>query len=472
MPTDLGSVTQPAAPHLPGSAHIVRALRPLKRKVPSWHEDEVILDEDATAEQAVQDGLWLPVTKPDTVRWLDLTLVVDASPSMALWRSTVTEVIALSEQLGAFRSIQLRLLDTHESAGAPATPVLRGGTLETPPRSPAELLDPSGRRILLVLTDGVGQCWRQDLVSPLLAQWGAAMPVAVVHLLPQRLWGRGGLALHRARLTVPGPLRPNRRWGLELSDAWLEPDPAAAVPAGVVPVPVLELEARWLGWWARLVTGSDRDPADATVLLAGPHAREPASSQGGARQSTGSTGGELSAHEQVLNFLSVASPAAFRLATLLAAVPVSLPVARLVQAELVPESGPDHLAEVFTSGLLRAPDTAAGGRAWDTVTFDFLDAVRGVLLSGARRAETAHVVRLVTEHFGHQISALRHFRDALDAPDSTPDPELTTDTAHYVAIERTVMRALSGPYLSRAGRLHHSTASRASAQVSDADTIG
>ena len=470
LSADLGGVTQLAVLKLPGAANIVRALRPLKRKVLSWHEDEVILDEDATAEQAVQDGLWLPVTKPDTKRWLDLTLVIDTSPSMALWRSTVTAFISLAERLGAFRTIQLRLLDTHEPAeGSPATPVLRGGTPVTPTRRPAELLDPSGRRILLVLTDGVGQCWRQDLVSPLLAQWGASMPVAVVHLLPQRLWASGGLALHRARLTVPGPLRPNRRWELELSDAWLEPDPAAATPAGVIPVPVLELDARWLGWWTRLLTGDHRDPAQATVLLTGPpagdHAREPASSQGGARESDGSTGGELPAHEQVRNFLSVASPAAFRLATLLAAVPVNLPVARLVQAELVPESGPEHLAEVFTSGLLRPPDAASGGGAWDTITFNVPEAVREVLLSGARRAETAHVVRLVTDHFGDQIGALRHFRDALDAPDITPDPELTADTAHYVAIERTVMRALSGPYLSRAGRL------RSSALVHDADRI-
>jgi tetratricopeptide (TPR) repeat protein len=471
---DLGGVTQLAAPNLPGAADIVRALRPLKRKVPCWYEDEVVLDEDATAEQAVQDGLWLPVTTPDTERWLDLTLVVDTNPSMALWRSTVTAFISLAERLGAFRTIQLRLLDTHVDThgpveGSPATPVLRGGTPVTPIRGPAELLDPSGRRILLVLTDGVGQCWRQGLVSPLLAQWGASMPVAVVHLLPQRLWASGGLALHRARLTVPGPLRPNRRWGLELSDAWLEPDPAAATPAGVVPVPVLELEARWLGWWARLLTGRYRDPAQATVLLtvlpAGDHAREPVSPQGGARESDGSTGGEPPAHEQVRNFLSVASPAAFRLATLLAAVPVNLPVARLVQAELVPESGPEHLAEVFTSGLLRPPDTAAGRRAWDTVTFTVPDEVREVLLSGARRAETAHVVRLVTEHLGDQIGVLRHFRDALDAPDSTPDPELTADTAHYVAIERTVMRALSGPYLSRADRLC------SSAPVNDADRM-
>lgn len=466
--TDLGGVALSAAPPLPGAADIVRALRPLKRNVLSWREDEAILDEDATAERAVQDGLWLPMTKPDTQRWLDLTLVVDTSPSMALWRSTVTAFISLAERLGTFRSIQLRLLDTHEPpAGSPATPVLRGGTPATPTRSPAELLDSSGRRILLVLTDGISQCWRQDLVAPLLAQWGAAMPVAVVHLLPQRLWTSGGLALHRALLTVPGPLRPNRRWGLKLSDAWLEPDPAAAKPVGVVPVPVLELEARWLGWWARLITGSHREPAQATVLLAGDHARQPASSQGGARESQGSTGSELPAHEQVLNFLRVASPAAFRLATLLAAVPVSLSAARLVQAELVPESGPAHLAEVFTSGLLRPPDTA-GRRAWDTITFNVPEAVREVLLSGARRAETAHVVRLVTTYLGDQIGALRHFRDALDAPDSTPDPDLTADTAHDVAIERTVMRALSGPYLSRAGRLRHSPRWTS---VSDGDRI-
>jgi tetratricopeptide (TPR) repeat protein len=454
-PDEAPRLPPPAGSPLPGSAEIVHALRPLTRKVLSWRADEVVLDEDATAEQAVQDGLWLPVTRPDTVRWLDLTLVVDTSLSMALWRSTVSALISLLERLGAFRSIQLRLLDTDEPpAGSPAAPVLRGGTPATPARDPAELLDRSGRRILLVLTDGVGQCWRQDLVSPLLAQWGGSMPVAVIHLLPQRLWGRGGLALHRAWLTVPGPVRPNRRWGLELSDAWLAPDPASAVPAGVMPVPVLEWGPRWLGWWARLVTGGHRDPVEATVLLAGDHAPEPAPSADGAPGSNGSAGGQPWADERVRNFLSVASPSAFRLATLLAAVPVSVPVARLVQSELVPESGPDHLAELFISGLLR-PSGAAGGRhAWDTGTFDFDDDVRGVLLSGARRSETAHVVRLVTERLDDGHGVLRHFRDALDAPDDTHDPELTAGTAHHVAIECTVMRALSGPYLSRADRLH------------------
>jgi tetratricopeptide (TPR) repeat protein len=149
----------------------------------------------------------------------------------------------------------------------------------------------------------------------------------------------------------------------------------------------------------------------------------------------------------------MASPEAYQLATLLAAVPVSVPVAQLVQAQCVPNSGRDHLVEVLTSGLLQPQPTANGGRAWDAVTFNFIGKTREVLLSGARRTDTAHVVRLVADKFGDQISPLRHLPDALENPNSTPDPELTAETAHFVAIEGAVMRALSGPYLSRAGRL-------------------
>lgn len=463
VPTDLGG-GQPVAALLSHSSNLVRALRPLKRKVPSWREDEVTLDEEATAELAVRNGFWWPVTKPRTARWLDLTLVVDAGPSMGLWQSTVTEFISLLQQLGAFRTIQLRLLDTATGSA----PILRGGMPGTPTRGPAELLDPFGRRIMLVLTDCFSEVWRSGQISPMLARWGAAMPVAVVHLLPQRLWTRDGLPLHRARIAVQGELRPNVRWGLRLPDAWLDPDLAEIGQGDVVPVPFLELEARWLGWWARIVAGERGGPADAMVLLTGNKVGDLAPGTPSGERDISPI--EISPELRVQNFLSVASPPAFRLATLLAAVPVSVPVARFVQAEFVPDSGPDHLAEVFTSGLLQ---DAAMDRAWDTITFDFREAVREVLLSGARRSETANVVRRVIERFGSRFSVLGWFRDALAGPDNAPDPVVTSDNAYYVAIERTVMRALSGPYLSRADRLTNSLGSeQALAGLSSGSTTG
>src|SRR5262249_46823841 len=44
-------------------------------------------------------------------------------------------------------------------------------------------------------------------------------------------------------------------------------------------------------------------------------------------------------------------------------------------------------------------------------------------------------------------------RDALDAPDITPDPVLSSEGRYLVALEGTVMRALSGDYSSRADRI-------------------
>jgi len=430
-------------PSLPARSSMVRALRRLKRRVPSRRPGDVVLDVDATAEHAVESGgIWSPVTKPGTTRWLDLTLVIDCGPSMAAWRATVTAFIGVLQQSGAFGSIQLRLLDTRQQGkGGPSPPVLRGGTPATPARSPAEILDRSGRRIVLVVTDGVSAPWPSGLVNPMLAGWAAVLPVAVVHLLPQRLWARNGLAVRQARLTVPAPLSPNGNWAAELSDAWLEPEPRAGLAPGTVAVPVLEPDARWLRWWARLITGTG-GAVGATVLLA-------STASAPAPVTVDAAAASLSACERVRRFHRIASPPAFRLATLLAAVPISLPVARHVQSELVPEAGSDHLAEVLTSGLLQPSGT--GDASWDTAQFEVPQAIRIELLSGARRSETARVVRVTADRFADQIPWLTRIRDALDDPDGTPDPAYTPEAAgaDQVAVERAVMHGLSGPYRHR-----------------------
>jgi hypothetical protein len=184
-----------------------------------------------------------------------------------------------------------------------------------------------------------------------------------------------------------------------------------------------------------------RPAGHATVLLSGETPM----------QSAPPAAGEPSPRERVHHFYAIASPPAFRLATLLAAVPVNLQVARHMQAELVPESGPDHLVEVLASGLLQ-PSGMGTDRPWDSVTFEIPEAVRAELLGGARRSETARAVKVAAERFGDQLGGLNRLRYALDDPDRTPDPVYTAETAEEVAIERTVMRALSGPYRSRADR--------------------
>ncbi|WP_103348474.1 FxSxx-COOH system tetratricopeptide repeat protein [Amycolatopsis sp. CA-128772] len=433
---------------LSDSAAFARALQPFKRKVRSRRPRDVELSEGRTAEHAAETGNWLPVLVPSQVRWLNLTVVLDSAPSMSLWRSQVSAFVALLKRRGGFRSVQVRLLDTAKSGyaedGTVIAPVLRGGTPDAPARGPGELLDPSGERVMLVVTDGVGDAWRRDLVSPLLSVWAKAMPVAVVHLLPQRLWSRGGLDVHRVVVSAGGPVAANAKLGVRLQDAWLDPEGALELLAGTTVVPVLEFSPRWLSWWADLTARGTGGERIAKALLVGdrPNAAD--------REPVVSRREFASAEEQVRVFHADASPQAYQLAVLLAAVPVTVGTARTLQAELVAGAELSHLTEVFGSGLLERVDDDT---EWNAATWEFGPRVRQILLRGARRSETASAVITASREHAREGGALARLRDAVLDPDATPDPDLATAAEHEVDLERVVMRALSGPYLSRADRL-------------------
>jgi tetratricopeptide (TPR) repeat protein len=441
---------------LPDSLRLFRALRPLKREIPSHRDDALVLDEETTADWAAQTGVWWPMTRARRERWLDLTLVVDTGGVPALWRSRVNAFVTLLERLGAFRSIQVRQLDT---IGTGNGPVLRGATPDAPERDPAEILDSSGRRAVLVITDGVGEAWRRNQLMPMLAGWGRRMPVTVLHLLPQHLWSRCGMVLHRARLGVPTALMPNNRWTLELPDAWLEPDSPTPKAPGPVPIPVVALQPRWLSWWARLITGGHRGQTNGRVLLAD----DESSMASMAPQA------ELSATELVHRFRSLASPPALRLATLLAALPVHLDVVHLVQRRFITESRPEDLSELLLNGLLYS--TAQQDGEGDTTAFAFPEAVRGLLLNGARRSETAGVVRAAAAYFGERLPVLGHIRDAIADPHNTPDPVVNQDNVANIELESAIMRALSGPYLSRADRLNDAVRQEAVAVLPTSESV-
>jgi tetratricopeptide (TPR) repeat protein len=444
-----GTSARPVVPMdtgLPGTLEVLRALHPLKRHIWSPRQDDVVVDEVATAERVAQDGLWWPVVRPRQERWLDLTIVVDGGPSMALWRSRVAAFVRLVEESGAFRTIRVRRLVTDGvSGGVPLSPVLRGDTRDASERDPAEILDHSGRRVVLVLTDGLAPAWRADLTGPVLARWARVMPLAVINMLPQWLWTRAGLAVRRAQLTTPVGLQPNRRWGVALPDAWVESDPDAGAPDDAVPIPVLELGPRWLRWWSRLLGGGQRD-LDALVLLTADKPQPAVTTVSDSADNTVD-----SAAQRVAAFRSVASPPAQHLAQLLAAVPADLDLAQLIQQVFQQGRRPEVIGELIATGLLRYAARADVGSDSNTNMFEVPIPVRESLLDGARRSETARVVRTAAHHFGQSMSVLTRMRDALDDPEIS-DPKFTPETADEIALERVVFRALNGPYLARAQR--------------------
>ncbi|AQA15471.1 FxSxx-COOH system tetratricopeptide repeat protein [Streptomyces malaysiensis] len=423
-----------AEPPLPERA-LSRALRPLKRTSPSPVEMEI--DEEATAEHAARDGLWVPHCVPVRERWMDAVLVVDCGSSMVVWRRTAEHLVTVLQRTGAFRNVRVHRVNTDHPLPED--------------RSPIEGMPPRGKRTVLVLTDGIGAAWADESAQRALALWARHASVAVLHVLRQGRWHHTGVAPERVRVRVPEPGAPNGTWRPADGGSW---------PDGAPPVPVLELDARWMANWARLVARPSVRGEDTMALLPGVPAErwEPEP--------------EPSAWDRVFRFRATASPSAFRLASRLAAAPLNIPVMEFVQGIHQPEGNPSDLAEVLLGGLLRKVATA-DPLDETGIGYEFHDGVRELLLSAGMRDESLYILGSVLDRLGRRWKPLLMLRDLLNHPSgSVRDLPRTERLLPYIRLQEQVYQSLSGPYLEgarsfRALVLAHQALARSGESVPD-----
>ncbi|GAA2294127.1 FxSxx-COOH system tetratricopeptide repeat protein [Actinomadura luteofluorescens] len=425
-----------------------QALRPFKRAVES-RRGEVELDDEATAVRAAEDGLWLPQTRPVPERWLDLDVVVDDGRLAALNRPTTDRFIDCLGAVGAFGMIRTHLLDTDTGESGPLA--LR----ETGPLAAAraaEGLTSRGRRdrrLIFVLTDGIGDAWHSGAAQRLLARWGRQAPIVVINLLARRQWRRTGLTTRPAKLYAARPAIANRLYRARYPAAPLLGDPAAAprhADRSHVHVPVIELDPGQLAGWAGFAAARRGDWYGAVAVCGAPPEPSWAPDAADIEEAPPS---EASASEIVRRFRAAVSPTVYALAVHLAAAPLNAPVMRLVQRTMLPESRPSDLVELVGSGLLHrvGPEPGPGADARDEVVFDFAPGVRDELLAGGRRSDTTRVLTTVARHLGDRIAGLRDLAGLVTAPERGEMPELTAELVPFALPVLHVFRALAGPYL-------------------------
>jgi tetratricopeptide (TPR) repeat protein/nucleoside phosphorylase len=366
-----------------------RALRPLKRRVPSTVRTE--LDEDATAAARADTGIPSVVLRALPERWLRLALVIDSDVSMVLWERHCRELQTALERSGAFRQIEVHQLSYGASPGD--LPPKRGEVFLVRPWSGSRrgavpvstVSDPSGRTLVMVVTDGAAPAWRDGRMRTVLERWATAGPTAVLHVLPRHLWAGTGVDGDTWHITTPRPGAPNSAW--RVADPVLPPDVA---PFTGVPVPVVELTPAGRRAGSRAAPGVGR-PAPLRLW-------EPRSAPAG-RPTPGP--GTLAR-----DFTRSASPSAVRLAAHIAAMaPVTVPVMRLVQSRLPERTGTAALAEIFLSGLLRPVEQRGAAELRHSVRHRFFDLspeAKDLLLDTVPLAELVTAARRV----GEQIEQL------------------------------------------------------------------
>jgi len=422
----------PAVSALPGIREINRALRPLRRKYESPVNSTV--DEVVTAASIADSGLWYPRLRPGMQRWLSLTLLVDDSESMVVWRQTSSELRVLLERLGAFSDLRTWRFDGDLAEGR--FPRLRGESGQ--PVQHRQLLQPGGRQLILLVSDCVGAAWTSGSVARLLEELSGVALVAVMQPLPQWLWARCGPPFTPVEFRAAEHGLAGRRVTA------VARDPADVTATGTA-IPVLELEprARWLAPWASLVTRSGSAPGVAlfTRAMTGPRALVAAEN----RESAGKASA-LPALERVLGFRAASSPTAYELAGYLAAAPLSLPVMRLVQTVMLPTSRPAHLAEIFLGGLLRRAGPDAVGQ--QPYGYDFQAGVRELLLTGLSRADTLRVLRETSRFVSARLGSPTDFLALLADAGKIADLGLP-----FARVAYTALRALGGRYAEVAATL-------------------
>lgn len=367
----------PRAASLDDPLALMRSLRPVGRRSIGGPGEE--LDEQLTVERSIERMVPTPVLRPAETRWLDLALVVDTHHSMLLWSDHVDELRRVLTRSGVFRDVRTWQLT---GTGPGATPMVTRGH-GGPPRNPLELADPAGRRLILVLSDTVAGGWREAPVRGMLRHWCAHNAVAVLNVLPERLWTRGAVRPVPFAVRADRPAAATRSWQRIPAARRARAGRRRAAPPAVVPV--VGVASGSLARLVRVVSGDGRWRRLACLRLD----PEPAAASAPDDQAPG---GGRSALEVVEDFRANASPTAQQLAAHLAAVPLTLPVMTLVRRSLLRDSEHGHLAEVALGGLFEAwEDEQDAGE----MEFEFLPGVREVLLGSQLRGDVAAVRELV-----------------------------------------------------------------------------
>lgn len=436
------SIRSPAVPAIPSELELIRALSALQRRTPST--SRTVPDEVGTASFIAETGLWSPQFVPVLERWLDVALVVDGSASMAMWQRTLTELRTLLERTGAFRDIRVWHLngDQHDKVSISSRP----GKAQQSRRDPSELVDPGGRRLIIIASDCVGSAWGSPAMRDALTLWASSAPTVIINMLPQRLWADCAPPFHAVRMRAHAPGVPNSRLVVEGRFGDID------VQLHGLPIPVLELERRWLRSWADLVAGTSGGWVNGCAVFA--------------RTLDGETEHQddvalVTPDERIRHFRAQASPTAYQLATFLAAgAPLTLRVMRLVQGAMLPSSTSAHLAEVFLSGLLRRVGNGTLSSDHDDVEYEFRSGVRDQLLDRLPRPEALQVLATVSKFVSHRLGSPLDFMALLT---TTEQPNLQTLSPPFAQVAIRVLNSLGGRYADAAEQLTRlsSRASRA-----------
>ncbi|WP_347279989.1 SAV_2336 N-terminal domain-related protein [Leptolyngbya sp. FACHB-60] len=426
--TDSKLLRVPTAPAFRDPLSLARALQPLMQQ--RLLAGGLQLDEPATVYKIAEERVWWPVTKPVTETWLELALVVDESPSMLIWRRTIKELNQFFKHYGFFRDVHLwgliekTALNKRSSSASTTRPAAKEGNLdaEAPEgqteiclranpfsrfhtqdlQRPESLIDPNGRRLILIVTDCVDPLWQTSQLLSTLKLWSDKGPTTILQMMPEWLWSRTNLRQATpVNFQSPTAGSANQALDVVLASTTYYRRSKAEKKADIK-IPIITLESDRVYLWTRMLTAQGAHHAPGAIFNPRAQRMTVAVQQRQQQKTPSSSTGAFKAQ----TFRGGASPVARRLASLLAASPtITLPIVRMVQETLLPQSKEIHVAEVLLGGILHPKQLPSLETHPDDVQYQFVDSeIRATLLAEAPVSDTTAVFsRYIEERFNKSL---------------------------------------------------------------------
>ncbi|WP_339746160.1 SAV_2336 N-terminal domain-related protein [uncultured Rubinisphaera sp.] len=415
----------PHVPALPQSLQYERALRSLSHRVRS--NTLFDLDEAATAESSAVMGYPNLVTIPAMERGIDAVLVIERSPTMRLWQEALAQLETLLWRVGAFRRLTIRYLNAYENQ-----PVLYRDRLLQHAVNENRIEGSGRRQVVMHLTDCRSNPWMNGAISNVVNQWRSQHMTIVVQVLSSNMWLRTALrkAIFQAgRLRRPmGPLQ-------------IAANPSFAKNSHPV-ISFTPKSLRRLGNFLRAAPDSEL----ACVQWQSPIITEetlPTSKF----EPTHEKGDQAFQH-----FMRFATPETVKLARSFASIPLFLPVMRLTQHCLHPETGMSHLAEVFWSGLVYRLDykkplpTSVDP---NHIEYDFLPGVRDKLLNQSSFSRVEDVFEVLSAYMRENLGQKNSLTAILHDPTAAEKwsvGEVTENRIPFARVASQVFQRIGGDH--------------------------
>jgi formylglycine-generating enzyme required for sulfatase activity len=446
------SIKLPDVSSLRHPLKIAKAFRPLMQYIS--YGKAVLLDEEATIETIAQlEGICVPILKSPLELQFDLALVVEQSDSMIFWRKTIQELQQLFKRYGIFRNVKTWGMLTDTDGKICLKQGIKQNLYSHHLFSPKQLIDPTGRRLILVVSDCVSNIWRNGQALSLLKSWGKHNIVAIIQILPRRLWLRTALSLGAmVQLDCLQPKVPNSN--LLVREVFFGRNPNLQTG---IKVPVFTLEPELIETWSEMVVGKGIVGAGGFVF---PSLLTLEQNQVFPDTETAN----LTGKKRVYNFKMSSSKTAYNLAKYLAAAPViNLPIVRLIQKNFLRDSQQVHVAEVFMGNILKPQCLITPDINFDEVEYRFIDEeVRDILLQDSPRKNAYEIITMISQDFANRLgNSPREFLALLKKPDElerlkTQRNVLDLDIEYFATVATKVLKRLGGPYADFAREIERS----------------